>query len=97
MIIPELPIKIPKLPSLPTFEISPFPEQIFLNTTKAVLSFVISLSLLDSSLIFIIILLVHANPSIRQKAAISFGFLLLIFGMEVSSINVYALVRRFTG
>ena len=86
---------LPKLPSLPTLEISPVPEQILLGTVKGLLSFVINLSLLDTSLIIIIVLLVHANPSIRQKGAVFLGFLLLVFGLEVSLVNVYALVRRF--
>lgn len=86
---------IPKLPSLPKIEISPVPEQIFLSTVKGVLSFVIHLSLLDSSLIAIIILLVNANPSARQKATVSLGFILLVFGLEVSFVNIYTLVRRF--
>lgn len=83
-----------KLPSLPALEISPVPEQIFLGTVKGLLSFVINLSLLDSSLILIIVLLVHANPSTRQKAAVLLGVLLLVFGLEVSFVNVYALVRH---
>jgi len=95
MIIPKLPINIPQLPSLPTIEISPVPELIFLSTVKGALSFVINLSLLDASLILIIIWLVNANPSIRQKAAIALSFLFLIFGLEISSVNVYTLVRRF--
>ena len=94
MIIPKFPINIPTLPSLPTIEISPVPELIFLSTVKGILSFVINLSLLDTSLILVIILLVNANPSIRQKAAIALSFLLLIFGLEISFINVYTLVRR---
>lgn len=95
MIIPKLPINIPQLPSLPQIEISPVPELIFLTTVKGALSFVINLSLLDASLILIIIWLANANPSIRQKAAIAFSLLLLIFGLEISSVNVYTLVRRF--
>ncbi|KAI0000118.1 hypothetical protein BJV74DRAFT_882791 [Russula compacta] len=83
---------IPKLPSLPKIEISPVPEQIFLSTAKGILSFVIHLSLLDLFLIAIIILLVNASPSIRQRAVVSLGFLLLIFGLEVSFINVYTLL-----
>jgi hypothetical protein len=86
---------LPKLPSLPTLEISPVPEQVFLGTVKGLLSFVINLSLLDTSLIVIIVLLVHANPSIRQKGVVFLGFLLLVFGLEVSLVNVYALVRHF--
>jgi hypothetical protein len=86
---------LPKLPSLPTLEISPVPEQIFLNTVKGLLSFVIHLSLLDTFLIIIIVLLVHANPSTRQKAVVLLGLLLLVFGLEVSLVNVYALVRHF--
>jgi hypothetical protein len=86
---------LPKLPSLPTLEISPVPEQMFLGTVKGLLSFVINLSLLDASLIIIIVLLVHANPSIRQKAVVVLSFLLLVFGLEVSLVNVYALVCRF--
>jgi hypothetical protein len=85
---------LPTLPSLPTFEISPVPEQIFLGTVKGLLSFVINLSLLDSSLVLIIILLVHTNPSTRQRAAVFLGFFLLVFGLEVSLVNVYALVRH---
>jgi hypothetical protein len=87
---------LPKLPSLPTIEISPMPEQIFLGTVKGLLSFVINLSMLDSSLILIIVLLVHTNPSTRQKAAVVLGFFLLVFGLEVSLVNVYALVRLLT-
>jgi hypothetical protein len=85
---------LPKLPSLPTLpvEISRVPEQIFLGTVKGLLSFVINLSLLDASLITTIVLLVHANPSTRQKAVVFQGFLLLVFGLEVSLVNVYALV-----
>lgn len=86
---------LPKLPSLPTLEISPVPEQMFLGTVKGLLSFAINLSLLDASLIIIIVLLVHANPSTRQKAVGVLSFLLLVFGLEVSLVNVYALVRRF--
>ena len=86
---------LPKLPSLPTLEISPVPEQILLGTVKGLLSFVINLSLLDASLIIIIILLVHANPSTRQKGVVLLGFLLLVFGLEVSIVNVYALVCHF--
>jgi hypothetical protein len=86
---------LPKLPSLPTLEINPVPERIFLGTVKGLLSFVINLSLLDASLIIAIILLVQANPSTRQKAVVFLCFLLLVFGLEVSLINVYALVRRF--
>ncbi|KAI0285667.1 hypothetical protein BC826DRAFT_972880 [Russula brevipes] len=95
MIIPKLPFNIPKLPSLPslpTIEISPVPELIFLTTVKGLLSFVINLSLLDSSLILIIILLVNTNPPVRQNAAIALSLLLLVFGVEVSAINVYALL-----
>jgi hypothetical protein len=40
-------------------------------------------------------LLVNANPSIRQKAAIALSSLFLIFGLEISFVNVYTLVRRF--
>ena len=94
MIIPKFPINIPKLPSLPEIELSPIPELIFLRTVKGALSFVFNLSLLDLSLILIITLLVNANPPIRQKAAVSLSLLLLIFGLEISAINVYALVRR---
>ena len=86
---------LPQLPSLPTFNISPVPEQIFLNTVKGLLTFAINLSLLDAFLIFIIVLLVQANPSTRQKAAILLGLLLFAFGLEVSLVNVYALVRLF--
>ncbi|KAH9953169.1 hypothetical protein BC827DRAFT_1273753 [Russula dissimulans] len=94
MIIPNLPFafNIPKLPSPPTFEISPVPELIFLRTVKGLLSFVINLSLLDSSLILIIVLLVNAHPSIRGKAAVALSILLLVFGLEISFINVYVLV-----
>lgn len=87
---------LPKLPSLPTIEISPVPEQIFLGTVKNLLSFVINLSLLDASLIIIIVLLVHTNPSTRQKAVILLSFLLLVFGLEVSLVNGFALVGRFS-
>jgi hypothetical protein len=87
-------LALPKLPSLPTLEISPVPEQILLGTVKGLLSFVINLSLLDTSLIVTIILLVHANPSTRQKAVVILSFLLLAFGLEVSLINIYALVRH---
>jgi hypothetical protein len=86
---------LPKLPSLPTLVISPVPEQIFLGTIKGLLSFVINLSLLDASLIIIIAILVHANPSTRQKALVFLSFLLLVFGLEVSLVNVYALVGHF--
>jgi hypothetical protein len=85
----------PKLPSLPTIEMSPVPELIFLGTIKGLLSFVINLSLLDLSLIFTIVLLVNANPSIRQKAAVSLSILLLLFGLEISLVNIYALVSSF--
>jgi hypothetical protein len=85
----------PKLPSLPTIEMSPVPELIFLGTVKGLLSFVINLSLLDLSLIFIILLLVNANPSIRQKAAVSLSVLFLLFGLEISLVNIYALVSSF--
>jgi len=68
------------------------PEQIFLGTIKGLLSFVINLSLLDASLIITIVLLVHANPSTRQKAVVVLSFLLLVFGLEVSLVNVYALL-----
>jgi len=94
MIIPELPIDIPNLPSLPEIELSPIPELIFLSTVKGAISFVFNLSLLDLSLILIIILLVNTNPPVRQKAAVVLSLLLLIFGLEISCINVYALVRR---
>ncbi|KAN0136705.1 hypothetical protein V8E53_005475 [Lactarius tabidus] len=82
----------PKLQSLPTIEMSPVPELIFLGTIKGLLSFVINLSLLDLSLIFTIVLLVNANPSIRQKAAVSLSILLLLFGLEISLVNIYALL-----
>lgn len=85
-------IHLPELPSLPTIEISPLPELIFLGTVKGLLSFVINLSLLDSSLIFIIVLLVNANPSIRRTAAVSLSALFLVFGLEISLVNVYALL-----
>jgi hypothetical protein len=85
-----------KLPSLPTVEISPVPEQIFLGTVKGLLSFVINLSLLDSSLLLIIVWLVHANPSTRQKSAVLLGALLFVFGLEVSFVNIYVLVRHIT-
>src|SRR5947209_8586433 len=94
MMIPKLPINIPELPSLPEIEISPIPELIFLGTVKGALSFVFNLSLLDLSLILTIVLLVNVNPPVRQKAAVALSLLLLIFGLEISSINVYALVRR---
>ncbi|KAH9057170.1 hypothetical protein EDB87DRAFT_1686576 [Lactarius vividus] len=89
MLFPKLPFE---LPSLPAIEMSPVPEMIFLGTVKGVLSFVINLSLLDLSLIFIIVLLVNANPSIRQKAAVSLSVLFLVFGLEISLVNVYALL-----
>lgn len=82
----------PKLPSLPAIEMSPVPELIFLGTVKGLLSFVINLSLLDLSLIFTIALLVNTNPSIRRKAAVSLSALFLLFGLEISLVNVYALV-----
>lgn len=85
----------PKLLSLSIPEISPVPEQIFLRTVKGLLSFVINLSLLDTSLIIIIVLLVHANSSTRQKAVVILSFFLLVFGLEVSLVNVYALVSHF--
>ena len=85
----------PKLPSLPAIEMSPVPELIFLGTVKGLLSFVINLSLLDLSLIFIILLLVNANPSIRRKAAVSLSILFLLFGLEISLVNIYALVSPF--
>jgi len=85
---------LPKLPSLPTFEINPVPEQIFLGTIKGLLSFLINLSILDSSLIIIIVLLVHTNPSTRQKAAVLLGLLLLVIGLEISLVNAYTLVRH---
>lgn len=85
----------PKLLSLSILEISPVPEQIFLRTVKDLLSFMINLSLLDTSLIIIIVLLVHANSLIREKAVVFLGFLLLVFGLEVSLVNVYTLVRHF--
>lgn len=87
---------LPEPPSLPTFEISPVPEQIFLATVKGLLSFVVNLSFLDLSLFLAIVLLVHANASTRQKAAVFQGFFLLIFGLEVSFVNLYALVRNST-
>ncbi|KAF8263778.1 hypothetical protein EI94DRAFT_1703742 [Lactarius quietus] len=65
---------------------------IFLGTVKGLLSFVINLSLLDLSLIFVIVLLVNANPSIRQKAAVSLGILFFLFGLEISLVNIYALL-----
>ncbi|KAH9074383.1 hypothetical protein EDB83DRAFT_1958744 [Lactarius deliciosus] len=89
MPFPKLPFE---LPSLPAIEMSPVPELIFLGTVKGLLSFVINLSLLDLSLIFIIVLLVNANPSIRQKAAVSLSILFLVFGLEISLVNVYALL-----
>jgi hypothetical protein len=93
MVISKLPIDIPKLPSLPEIELSPLPELIFLGTVKGAISFVFNLSLLDLSLILVIILLVNVNPPVRRKAALALSLLLLIFGLEISSINVYALVR----
>lgn len=90
--LPEL----PKPPSLPTYKISPLPEQIFLATIKGLLSYVVHLSLLDFSLFIVIVVLVHTNPLTRQKAAVFQGFVLLIFGLEVSLVNFYALVRHFT-
>jgi len=92
MIIPKLPINIPKLPSLPEIELSPIPELIFLSTVKGAISFVFNLSLLDLSLILIIILLVNVNPPVRQKTAVALSLLLLIFGLQISCINVYALL-----
>ena len=86
---------LPKLPSLPTLEISPVPEQIFLGTVKGLLSFMINLSLLDTSLIILIVLLVQAHPLTRPKAVVLLSFLLLVFGLEVSFVNGYALVRPF--
>jgi hypothetical protein len=85
-----------ELPSLPTYEISPLPERIFLATIKGILSYVINLSLLDFSLFLVVVILVHTNPLTRQKAAVFQGFILLIFGLEVSFVNFYALVRHFT-
>ena len=87
---------LPEPPSLPTFELSPVPEQIFLATVKGLLSFVVNLSFLDLSLFLAIVLLVHANPSTRQIAAVFQGFFLLIFGLEVSFVNLYSLVRNST-
>ena len=97
MLFPKLPFTFhfPELSSLPTIELSPVPEQIFLGTVKGLLSFAINLSLLDLSLIFIIVLLVNANPSIRRKAAVSLSILFLVFGLEISFVNVYALVSRY--
>ncbi|KAI9438771.1 hypothetical protein H4582DRAFT_2076395 [Lactarius indigo] len=71
---------------------SPVPETIFLGTVKGLLSFAINLSLLDLSLIFTIVLLVNANPSIRQTAAVSLSVLFFLFGLEISLVNVYALL-----
>jgi hypothetical protein len=85
-----------ELPSLPTYEISPWPERIFLATIKGLLSHVVNLSLLDFSLFIVIVVLVHTNPLTRQKAAVFQGLVLLIFGLEVSFVNFYALVRHFT-
>ncbi|KAH9003594.1 hypothetical protein EDB86DRAFT_3073367 [Lactarius hatsudake] len=93
MLFPKLPFE---LPSLPAIEMSPVPELIFLGTVKGLLSFVINLSLLDLSLIFIIVLLVNANTSIRQKAAVSLSILFLVFGLEISLVNVYALLSPST-
>lgn len=97
MLSPELPFTLyfPELLSIPTIKLSPIPELIFLGTVKGLLSFVINLSLLDLSLVFIIVLLVNANPSIRRTAAVSLSILLLLFGLEISFVNVYALVSRF--
>jgi len=83
---------LPELPSLPTYEISPLPEHIFLATVKGLLSYVVNLSLLDFSLLIVIVVLVHTNPLTRQKAAVFQGFVLLIFGLEVSFVNFYALL-----
>ena len=74
---------------------SPVPELIFLSTVKGLLSFVINLSLLDLSLIFIIVLLVNANASIGRKAAVALSILCLLFGLEISLVNIYALVSYF--
>lgn len=84
-----------KLPSPPAIGLSPVPELIFLSTVKGLLSFVINLSLLDLSLIFIIVLLVNANASIRRKAAVALSVLCLLFGLEISLVNIYALVSCF--
>ncbi|KAH9172781.1 hypothetical protein EDB89DRAFT_861180 [Lactarius sanguifluus] len=89
MLLPKIPFE---LPSLPAIEMSPVPELIFLGTVKGLISFVINLSLLDLSLIFIIVLLVNANPSVRQKVAVSLSVLILVFGLEISLVNVYALL-----
>jgi len=78
--------------SLPAVGMSPVPELIFLRTIKGLLSFVINLSLLDLALIFIIVLLVNANASIRQKAAVALSVLFLLFGLEISLVNIYALL-----
>ncbi|KAI9450839.1 hypothetical protein BJY52DRAFT_1226961 [Lactarius psammicola] len=80
MLFPKLPFEFP---SLPAIEMSPVPELIFLGTVKGLLSFVINLSLLDLSLIFIIVL---------QKAAVSLSILFLVFGLEISFVNIYALL-----
>jgi hypothetical protein len=85
-----------KLPSLPAVGMSPVPELIFLSTVKGLLSFVINLSLLDLSLIFIIVLLVNSNASIQGKAAVALSILFLLFGLEISLVNIYALVSCFT-
>ncbi|KAH9963955.1 hypothetical protein BGW80DRAFT_1462979 [Lactifluus volemus] len=94
MLIPNLKPRfdIPKLPSHLTFEISPVPELIFLRTVKGLLSFLINLSLLDSSLILTIIFLINFNPPVRKKATTALTFLLLLFGLEISAVNVYALL-----
>ena len=96
MLIPNLKLHfdIPKLPSPPTFEISPVPELIFLRTVKGLLSFLINVSLLDSSLTLTIILLINFNPPVRHKVTIALSFLFLLFGLEISAVNVYALVRN---
>ncbi|KAH9968551.1 hypothetical protein BGW80DRAFT_657897 [Lactifluus volemus] len=96
MLIPNLKPRfdIPKLPSHLTFEISPVPELIFLRTVKGLLSFLINLSLLDSSLILTIIFLINFNPPVRKKATTALTFLFLLFGLEIAAVNVYALVRN---
>ncbi len=98
MLIPKLPFgfHFPELSPLPTFETTPAPELLFLGTIKGLLSFVINLSLLDTSLISVIILLINANPSIRRKAAPALSLLFLAFSLEISLVNIYALVGHFT-
>jgi hypothetical protein len=95
MLFPKLPFTFdfPELLSLPNIERSAVLEQIFLATVKGLLSILSFLAGLVSRL--------H-NRSVSRcqslnqaKAAVSLSILVLVFGLEISLVNVYTLASRY--